>query len=266
MPSPGTAGNQILWGTDPSGDSRIGLSTDGTFFIIGSGTSPNRIVTVYDNLNVAGNASIGGQITIGTNAYISGNLTVNGAIYGNVSLPSAPTFRHIDIVTTSSDTYGLNFRNGYNNFTGSACILMPTSGNGNKISWGNPDYDSTIGLSSSGLFFIFGSGSTTRTVLLYDNLSVAGTVYQGSDLSMKENVELFSDSALSLIKSIDVYKYLFKADQREHVGFIANYVKDIFPMGVTVNEEDGKCSINILDMLALLFKAVKELAEHVANN
>jgi hypothetical protein len=143
---------------------------------------------------------------------------------------------------------------------------MPTSGNGNKISWGTPDYDSTIGLSSGGLFFIFGSGSTTRRVLLYDDLSVAGTVYQGSDLSMKENVELFSDSALSLIKSIDVYKYLFKVDQREHVGFIANYVKDIFPMGVTVSEEDGKCSINILDMLALLFKAVKELAEHVANN
>ncbi|MCI4408208.1 MAG: tail fiber domain-containing protein [Thermofilum sp.] len=273
MPSPGTAGNQILWGSDPSGDSRIGLSTNGTFFVIGSGTAPNRVVTISDHLTV------------------TGNLTVNGTISGNISLPSTPTFRHIDIQTTSSDTYGLNFRNGYNNFTSSACILMPTSGNGNKISWGNPDYDSTIGLSSSGQFFIFGSGaSPNRTVYIYDvihvaqnaiidtyltvasdttiggNLAVRGTITQGSDLSMKENIELFSDSALNLLKSIDVYKYLFKATQEEHVGFVANYVKDVFPNGVTVNEQDGTCSINILDMLALLFKAVKELAEHVANN
>jgi len=358
MPPPGTYGNQILWGLDPAGDSRIGLSTDGTFFIVGSGASPNRVVSISDHLIVAGNLTVGGTIsgnvifptaptfqhvdikttssdtyglnfrngynnftgsaciimpskgtygnqilwgdkadgdcrigvdtnknfiiigsysnpadttsprlvTINDNLTVSGNLTVGGTISGNISLPSTPTFQHINIQTTSSDTYGLNFRNGYNNFTSSACILMPTSGDGNKISWGNPDHDSTIGLNSSGNFFIFGSGSTTRTVLLYDNLSVAGTVYQGSDLSMKENIELFPDSALSLIKGIDVYKYLFKADQREHVGFIANYVKDVFPMGVTVSEEDGKCSINILDMLALLFKAVKEIADHVANN
>jgi len=257
MPMSGN-GTFISWGNPAYDNSLIGIqNSTGHFVIVGRADSAyggRRTIYMYDDTIMTGNA------------YVSGNLTVNGTISGNIPLPSTPTFRHIDIVTTSSDTYGLNFRNGYNNFTGSACIFMPTSGDGSKISWGNPDHDSTIGLSSSGLFFIFGSGSTTRTVLLYDNLSVAGTVYQGSDLSTKENIELFSDSALNLIKNIDVYKYLFKVDQREHVGFIANYVKDVFPMGVTVNEEDGKCSINILDMLALLFKAVKELAEHVANN
>jgi len=254
MPTGGVSGNFISWGDPPHDNTLIGILSSNRFVIFGRADAAyggRRTIYMYDDTIVTGNA------------YISGNLTVSGTISGNISLPSTPTFQHIDIQTTPSDTYGLNFRNGYNNFTGSACILMPTSGNGNKISWGDPDRDSTIGLSSSGLFFIFGAGSTTRTVFLYDDLRVAGTIYQGSDISMKENIELFSDSALNLVKSIDVYKYLFKVDQKEHVGFIANYVKDVFPMGVTVSEEDDKCSINILDMLALLFKAVKELISHV---
>ena len=258
----GVSGSAIQWqptsGGWGAGESKIGVDTSGNFRIIGRYNSSGRRSMILSD-----------------DVYVDGNLIVNGTISGSISLPSTPTFQHVDIKTTSSDTYGLNFRNGVNNFTNSACIIMPSPGTaGNQILWGtDPNGDSRIGLSTGGVFYIIGSGSgSSRQVNLYDNvvvsgnLTVGGTVTQGSDLSIKENIELFSDSALNLIKNIDVYKYLFKVDQREHVGFIANYVKDVFPMGVTVSEEDGKCSINILDMLALLFKAVKELAEHVANN
>jgi len=110
-----------------------------------------------------------------------------------------------------------------------------------------------------------GSISVSGSATVGGNFTVSGVITQGSDLSMKGNIVLFSDSALALVRSIDVYKYLLKESKEEHVGFIANYVRDIFPHGVTV-DGNGVCSINILDMLALLFKAVKELAEHVANN
>ena len=251
----GVSGSAIQWqptsGGWGVGESKIGVDSSGNFMIIGRyDSSGKRVISLYDNVNV------GGQLI-------------------PISIRLAPQANQNSLIDLRSGA--VNCSDAY--------ILMPTGGvSGNFISWGDPAYDnSLIGIqASTGHFIIAGRADAAyggrRTIYLYDdtivtgnayvygNLNVSGTVNQGSDLSMKENVELFSGSALNLIKSIDVYKYLFKVDQREHVGFVANYVKDVFPMGVTINEEDGKCSINILDMLALLFKAVKELAEYVANN
>jgi len=266
MPTSGT-GSQITWGSTPDSDSLIGVqASTGHFVIFGrpdSAYGSRKTVYIYDDTIMTGNA------------YVSGNLSVSGTISGNVQLPSTIGVKKIDINADANQDYGLNLRNS-SGFSQSA-ILMPMSGNGTFISWGSPaDDNSLVGIqNSTGHFVIAGRADImygdNRTVYLYDhlivnaNIYVNGTINQGSDLSMKENVVLFSDSALAIVKSIDVYRYLLKGSKEEHVGFVANYVKDVFPNGVTVSG-NGMCSINILDMLALLFKAVKELAEHVANN
>jgi len=266
MPMSGN-GTFISWGSPAYDNSLIGIqNSTGHFVISGRADSAyggRRTIYMYDDTIMTGNA------------YVSGNLVVSGAISGNIQLPSIISVKKIDINADANQDYGLNLR-GSSGFS-QAAILMPMSGNGTFISWGSPAYDnSLVGIqNSTGHFVIAGRADimygNNRTVYLYDhlivnaNVYVNGTVNQGSDLSMKENVVLFSDSALDIVKNIDVYKYLLKWSKEEHVGFVANYVKDVFPHGVTVNG-NGMCSINILDMLALLFKAVKELAEHVANN
>ena len=259
MPTSGN-GTQITWGNTPDSDSLIGIqASTGHFVILGRPDSAygNR-KTVYISDDI---------INVG-NTYITGNLSVTGTISGNIQLPDTITVKKININAGYGSDYGISFRNSLNFTYG--CILMPTSGNGTQISWGDPpDSNGLIGRqNTTGHFVILGLPTGTNGTLevyMQTNVFVSGTITQGSDLSMKENIVPFSDSALALIKSIDVYKYLLKESKEEHVGFVANYVKDIFPHGVTV-DGNGMCSINILDMLALLFKAVKELAEHVANN
>jgi len=260
MPTSG-AGTQITWGNTPDSDSLIGVqASSGHFVILGRPDSAygNR-KTVY----------IGDDIINVGNTYITGNLSVTGTISGNIQIPNILTLKKINVSADYGQDYGISFRGGTNNFT-SGCILMPTSGAGAQITWGDPpDGSGLIGRqNTTGRFVILGLPTGTNGTLevyMQTNVFVSGTITQGSDLSMKENIVPFSDSALAIVKNIDVYKYLLKESKEEHVGFVANYVKDVFPNGVTV-DGNGTCSINILDMLALLFKAVKELISHVANN
>jgi cytoskeletal protein CcmA (bactofilin family) len=260
MPTSGN-GAQISWGDPPDGSSLIGVQASSGHFVIIGRADPaygnRRTIYMSDDI-----------INVG-NTYINGNLSVSGTISGNIQIPDTITVKRINVNAGYGSDYGINFRNSINFTIG--CILMPTSGSGTQISWGDPpDSNGLIGRQyTTGRFVIIGLPTGTNgtpEIYMQTNVFVSGTITQGSDLSMKENIVPFSDSALDLIKNIDVYKYLLKESKEEHIGFVANYVKDVFPYGVTINAHDGTCSVNILDMLALLFKAVKELAEYVANN
>jgi len=262
MPMAGN-GTFISWGNPADGNSLVGIQGSSGHFVIAGRADASyggrKTIYMYDDTIMTGNA------------YVSGNLTVTGTITGNVvyQVPDTITVKKVNINADYNQDYGISFRGGTNNFT-SGCILMPTGGMGDFISWGDPpDDNGVIGRqNSTGHFVIRGLRTGlngTMEIYMDTNVIVSGTITQNSDLSMKESVVPFSDSALAIVKNIDVYKYLLKESKEEHVGFIANYVKDIFPNGVTV-DVNGKCSINILDMLALLFKAVREIAAHVANN
>jgi hypothetical protein len=302
MPTGGT-GSQITWSPSPDANMLIGLQySTGRFVIIGkqdpSYNSENAIYLEDHVVIPRGKLAIGGEVgNVGSNILIykdpsDGKAKIVGTpdsnnqgrntlyVYSDFSAVGDAWVNGKIHVATSTGAAGITFRDVAEicNYSESA-ILMPRYGNGNFISW-NPypiaEYSyGLIGRRSDGKFAILGlpsgSAGSDAVVYLYDNVIVnktlsATSIIQTSDLSMKENVVVLSDSALDLVKKIDVYEYSFRSDPDvRHVGFIANYVKDVFPHGVTI-DGNGMCSINIVDMLALLFKAVKELAEHVANN
>jgi len=288
MPTSG-AGTQISWSTSPDADTLIGLqsSTD-RFVIIGKQDSSygNRAVYMYDSVVVPQGMLVVNGISIYKDPS-NGRAKIVGTpdssnqgrntlyVYSDFSAVGEAWINGQIHVATSVSTAGITFRDAADTCNYSeAAIWMPRYGSGNYISWNpysiaNYSYGLIGRKASDGHFVIVGLPSggagSDADVYMYDNVRVNKNVYavsviQSSDLSLKENVVVISDTALDLVKKIDVYEYSFKSDPDvRHVGFIANYVRDVFPMGVTV-EEDGKCSINILDMLALLFKAVKELA------
>ena len=249
------------WG----GDSLIGVNTSNEFWVIGRpDASGRRIINMADDAKVLGNVTI------------NGNLTVNGTISGGGmgTVPDPLIIGRINFRYVSNADYGIDFRNAV--YT-QAAIVMPLYGYGSFISW-NPYTDGQhfIGLIGrivdSGAFCIIGlppwdSSSQSydltksRIVHVYDDLTVHGVINQLSDISLKENVIVFNDSVLDVIKQIDIYKYSLKSNHREHIGFIANKLKDIFPLGIV--EANGVYSVSVMDVLALLFKAVKELISHV---
>ena len=295
MPTSGI-GTQISWSTSPDADTLIGVqNSTGNFVIIGKQDSNygNKTVYMYDsvvipqgklvvnNILIYKDSSDGRAKIVGTPD--SGNQGRNTLyVYSDFSAVGEAWVNGQIHVATSISTAGITFRDVADTCNYSeAAIWMPRYGNGNYISWNpysiaNYSYGIIGRQNSTGRFVIVGLPSggagSDAAVYMYDNVTVNKTLYatsvvQTCDLSLKENVVVLSDSVLDLVKKIDVYEYSLKSDPDvRHVGFIANYVKDVFPQGVTIHEQNEMCSINILDMLALLFKAVKELAEHVANN
>ncbi|WP_235295962.1 tail fiber domain-containing protein [Portibacter marinus] len=101
----------------------------------------------------------------------------------------------------------------------------------------------------------------------YDNL------YQGSDISIKENIVPL-ESALVKILAINAVKYDLKASYYENsdpelidelissgknkVGVIAQELDDILPNLVKFNEEAGIHMVNYVDMIPYLIKAIQE--------
>jgi len=251
-----------IWG----GDSLIGVNTANEFWVIGRpDASGRRIINMADDAKVLGNVTINGNLTV--------NGTINGGGAGTV--PDPLSIGRINFIYVSSADFGIDFR-GAGGYT-QAAIVMPLYGYGSFISW-NPYTDGQhfIGLigrvADSGVFCVIGlppwnSNSQSydltksRVVHIYDDLTVHGVINQLSDISLKENVVVFNDSVLDVIKQIDIYKYSLKSDHREHIGFIANRLKDIFPLGII--EANGLYSVSVMDVLALLFKAVKELIGYV---
>jgi hypothetical protein len=247
-----------VWG----GDSLIGVNTGNQFRVIGRpDSSGRRVIYLDDDVRISGNLTVGGSINSGGG--------------GGGSVPDPLSIGRINFVYVGGADFGIDFR-GAAGYT-QAAIIMPLYGHGSFISW-NPYTDGSafigfIGRSAdNGSFVIFGLPpwnsdsrsydlTKSRVVHVYDDLTVHGVINQISDVLAKENIVSFSDSVLGIIKQIDVYRYSLKSDHREHIGFIANELKDVFPLGVV--EFNGLYSISVMDLLALLFKAVKELVGYV---
>jgi Chaperone of endosialidase len=86
------------------------------------------------------------------------------------------------------------------------------------------------------------------------NLSIKGTLTQGSSRTLKENItELSSKEALETLVNLNPVKFSYKADQEKanHIGFIAEDVPDL----VAVPDRKG---LNAMDIVGVLTKAVQE--------
>jgi hypothetical protein len=91
------------------------------------------------------------------------------------------------------------------------------------------------------------------------NLSIKGTLIQGSSRTLKEHItELSSQEALETLVNLSPVKFRYKADteQASHIGFIAEEVPDL----VATPDRKG---LSTMDIVGVLTKAVQELQKTV---
>ena len=92
------------------------------------------------------------------------------------------------------------------------------------------------------------------------NMTIAGTLTQNSDASLKENVKEI-DNALSKVKQLQGVEFNKIGNNKKEIGVIAQDVEKVLPE--LVLEEDGVKSVAYGNITAVLIEAIKEQQEQI---
>jgi lipopolysaccharide export LptBFGC system permease protein LptF len=100
-----------------------------------------------------------------------------------------------------------------------------------------------------------------RAIYIASDLYVAGSIYNPSDKKLKENIEVINDESKNLF-DLNSVKYVLKSDKKEHYGFIAQEMENIYPELVNTNSLGYK-SINYIELIPLLLSKMKNMQNEI---
>ena len=150
-------------------------------------------------------------------------------------------------------------------------VLMKTNNNdhnyaGFGVNGGTLRYQ-TDALGADHVFFA-GSGFSTSNELFRirgnGNATLAGTLTQNSDATLKKNIEQINDAG-ALLAQLHGYRYQWKdenADTDKQLGLLAQEVQKVLPELVK-ESHDGKLGVNYSGMVPVLLEAIKELKAEI---
>jgi len=145
-------------------------------------------------------------------------------------------------------------------------VLMKTNNNdhnyaGFGVNGGTLRYQ-TDALGADHVFFA-GSGFSTSNELFRirgnGNATLAGTLTQNSDATLKKNIEQINDAG-ALLAQLHGYRYQWKdenADTDQQLGLLAQEVQKVLPELVK-ESHDGKLGVNYSGLIPVLLEALKE--------
>lgn len=79
-----------------------------------------------------------------------------------------------------------------------------------------------------------------------------------SDITLKENISPITDDIIGRIELLNPVNFNWKSNGEEDVGFIAQEMKDIFPLLVNENNNDNILSVDYARLTTYLVKGMKE--------
>jgi hypothetical protein len=104
-----------------------------------------------------------------------------------------------------------------------------------------------------------------KTPLLIENdLYVTGSLYNTSDIRIKQNVVPLSAEKIAAITQLQTVSYNFKNSKETHLGLIAQDVETYFPELVKSNLE-GILSVNYSGFVPVLIGKIKELENKLSS-
>jgi len=95
------------------------------------------------------------------------------------------------------------------------------------------------------------------SVDLAGNVTVAGDVFVNSDVRLKSNVAPIQD-ALDLIAKLRGVTFQWRAEKKDHYGFIAQEVEETLP-DLVITDSEGIKSVNYQGLIPVLVEASKDL-------
>ena len=79
-----------------------------------------------------------------------------------------------------------------------------------------------------------------------------------SDITLKENISSLTENISSKIELLNPVSFNWKSNSEEDVGFIAQEMKDVFPLLVNENNNDNILSVDYARLTTYLVKGMKE--------
>ena len=103
-----------------------------------------------------------------------------------------------------------------------------------------------------------------KSVYLNNNLYVNGSIFNTSDATLKENIQLLSESSKNKLLNLKTVEYSFKSDstQKQHYGFIAQDVEEIYPTLVSANALGHK-TVNYIELIPILLSKMQDMQKEI---
>jgi hypothetical protein len=221
----------------------------GTINVTGAGTVSGGL-TVSNGLNVAsgaatfGDAHVNSGLTVSNGLNVaSGQLTgVNGSFSAGVSAASFTANGQVNVSTN----YVIAAQGAQN-----VIQFSP----GWELAWRTGDgmLYYTSGALGVSVFQVDGSG----------NMTIHGSLTQGSDAALKENFAIFDDDPLAIIKRILPKRFnRILSPERRELGFVAQDVQAALPEAVSKGS-GGLLGLDQTPLIATLWRSVQQLADKV---
>jgi hypothetical protein len=103
-----------------------------------------------------------------------------------------------------------------------------------------------------------------KSVYIYTDLYVNGSIYNTSDKNHKEDIEVISDSKIEKILDLEPVEYKLKNDakKKKHYGLIAQDVEELFPELIS-DSNLGFKTVNYMELIPLLLLKMKNMQKEI---
>lgn len=125
-----------------------------------------------------------------------------------------------------------------------------------------------IGLNGLKFYNITGTNASITNELTTQNLTVKGNFNNLSDKKLKHDIKEIDDNYIKLIKEINPVSFKYNENNTQHIGFIAQEMKEAFnknnleaiPIKI---DQTGIYSINYIDLIGILWKDNQYLHQEI---
>jgi hypothetical protein len=100
-------------------------------------------------------------------------------------------------------------------------------------------------------------------LMVSGSIKASGTVVQGSDLRLKEDIRPI-DNALSRVNNIDGVYFTYKDTKEKSIGVIAQEIQKILPEVVS-EDNNGYLSVNYSGIVPVLVEAIREQSSIISD-
>ena len=100
-------------------------------------------------------------------------------------------------------------------------------------------------------------------VLINSDLYVNGSIYNPSDINIKDKIEEISENKVSIFKNLEPKEFVYKEDPtKKHFGFIAQDMEKIYPELVK-DSDFGYKTINYIELIPLLVSKINSMQKEI---
>lgn len=253
--------NAKIDGVDEDLNAKLELKVDIANLISQINASAELIKILASKLSIEGLTTINGNFKIDENGTMECvNAIINGVLKGSIFKGTNDDSIYMKIGNNLDDTSSLKANN---------CLEILRPDNSNMLTIGTRVWNAAQNLNE--LVFIsptrfFRFNSSVEDARVQANAFVADTfmyspAYNGGSLeSIKKNIELFSNSALNIVKSADIYSYNLKEEDdkdKKHIGLVIGDGNKKYNTPNEIITKDNK-AIDLYSMISLSWKAIQE--------